>query len=90
MDITEKHLPLKTVFVQNLPFSTTTEKLRELFAKYGEMKQCFVVADKNKPENQCKGIGYVIFADEVSSKRCVKNKLKFGGRNLRVYYAKPK
>ncbi len=38
----------RTLFVRNLPFSTTNDKLEELFGEVGPLKKCFVVKDKGE------------------------------------------
>ena len=36
----------KTLFVRNIPYSTTNDKLQEIFSEFGPIKSCFVVKDK--------------------------------------------
>ena len=38
----------KTLFVRNLPFSTTDRQLEDAFGNYGPIKRCFVVKDRGK------------------------------------------
>ena len=38
----------KTLFVRNLPYSTTNEDLENTFSEIGPIKTCFVVADRGK------------------------------------------
>ena len=38
----------KTLFVQNLPYSATSEQLEQLFSDIGPIKRCFVVKNKGK------------------------------------------
>lgn len=38
----------RTLFVRNLPFTTTSNKLLSIFGDVGPIKQCFVVQDKGK------------------------------------------
>ena len=38
----------KTLFVRNLPFTTTNAKLETAFEDYGPIKSCFVVKDPGK------------------------------------------
>ena len=44
-DISKKS---KTLFVRNLPYSTTNEQLERLFSDIGPIKRCFVVKSKGK------------------------------------------
>jgi len=43
--------PRKTVFVRNLPFTTTSKQLEELFSDDAPIKQAFVVQDKGLYNN---------------------------------------
>lgn len=36
----------KTLFIRNLPYSTTNEKLEKVFSEIGPIKSSFVVSDK--------------------------------------------
>ena len=36
----------RTLFVRNLPYTTTDDRLTSAFAKYGAIKSCFTVKDK--------------------------------------------
>jgi len=38
----------KTLFVRNLPYSTTNEQLEQLFSDFGPIKRCFVIKNKGK------------------------------------------
>ena len=42
----QNRAPRKTVFVRNLPFTTTNKELEELFSDDAPVKQAFVVKDK--------------------------------------------
>ena len=37
-----------TLFVRNLPYSTTDEELATVFGHYGTLKRCFTVKEKCK------------------------------------------
>ena len=43
---TEKREGRRTLFVRNLPYSTSDEDLKSVFEKYGTIKSCFTVKDK--------------------------------------------
>ncbi|CDS41644.1 squamous cell carcinoma antigen [Echinococcus multilocularis] len=53
----------QTVFVSNLPFSTTEEELKSIFAKCGELVSIRLVRDY---AGKSKGFGYIEFADASS------------------------
>lgn len=46
-----------TVFVRNLPFSTTSEQLEAHFSDLAPVRQSFVVTDRET--GQCRGFGSV-------------------------------
>ena len=46
--------PSKTLFIRNLPFSTSKEKLEDIFSEFGPIKQCFTVTDRGNNENNMK------------------------------------
>ncbi|XP_048236674.1 RNA-binding protein 28-like [Haliotis rufescens] len=75
----------KTLFVRNLPFVTTNEKLTTLFEDIGPIKQCFVV--KKKDSDLCRGFGYVKFSlieDAIKAKDTI---TQLDGRKLTVSFA---
>ncbi|XP_046583264.1 RNA-binding protein 28-like [Haliotis rubra] len=75
----------KTLFIRNLPFVTTNEKLTTLFEDIGPIKQCFVV--KKKDSDLCRGFGYVKFSlieDAIKAKDTI---TKLEGRKLIVSFA---
>ena len=47
-DASEKHGKSKTLFVRNLPYSTTNDSLEKVFSDVGPLKSCFVVKEKGK------------------------------------------
>ena len=46
MAVTDKKHGTKTLFVSNLPYSTTNDDLENVFSDIGPIKTCFVVSDK--------------------------------------------
>ena len=44
----EKGNARRTLFVRNLPYSTSDDQLSSVFVKYGAIKSCFTVKDKGK------------------------------------------
>lgn len=59
-----------TVFVRNLPFTTTDDQLKDFFATFGPVRYARVVVDKatDKPT----GAGFVCFFNESDAKTCIK------------------
>ncbi|KAG7133610.1 Nucleolar protein 4 like [Verticillium longisporum] len=60
-----------TVFIRNLPFTTTDEQLKSHFAVFGPVRYARVVMDR--ATDRPAGTGFVCFFDEADSKACVKN-----------------
>ena len=77
------------IYVGNLPFSVTQEKLKELFSLYGEIEEATVVI--NKFSGRSKGFGFVSFKEEGSAEKAVAemNKKEVEGRQLNVKEAVP-
>ncbi|KAJ1423311.1 RNA-binding domain superfamily [Sesbania bispinosa] len=55
------------IFVKGLAFSTTEEKLAEVFSQYGKVLKADIVL--NKAKNRSKGFGYVTFAKEEEARK---------------------
>ncbi|MFA5624560.1 MAG: RNA-binding protein [Bradymonadales bacterium] len=74
----------KKLFVGGLAWATTDEKLREVFAAFGELTDCKVVKDRET--GRSRGFGFVSFADEESAKRAAEEMQgqAIDGRNIRV------
>ncbi|XP_062503994.1 uncharacterized protein LOC134180824 [Corticium candelabrum] len=76
----------KTVFVRNLPFSTTDEQLQELFKDAGEIKRSYVVRDRGV-RDKCRGFGYVTFTTQELAESAVKQSIKMKGRLINLSLA---
>lgn len=72
------------IFVGNLPWKTTAEELREMFAAYGKVVSANVVTDKETGKS--KGFGFVEMEDAASSSNAIEglNGKPINDRNLRV------
>jgi nucleolar protein 4 len=82
--------PRRTLFVRSLPTSATTESLTEYFSQSYVIKHAIAV---NDPETkQCKGYGFVTFADLEDAQAALKefNGSVFEGKKIRVDYAQPR
>ena len=79
----------KKLYVGNLPFSVTQEKLNELFAPFGEIEEATVISDKFS--GRSKGFGFVTFVDDASAEKAVAemNEKDIEGRALKVNEAQP-
>jgi cold-inducible RNA-binding protein len=78
------------VFVGGLPFTTTDDELREVFAAHGKVATANVVRDRES--GRSKGFGFVEFENEEEGKAAEKalNGSELGGRTISVAEARPK
>jgi nucleolar protein 4 len=66
-----KEAPSTTVFIRNLPFTSTDETLQAHFLQFGAVRYARIVFD---PETErSRGTGFVCFFDEDNAKSCVKH-----------------
>ncbi len=63
--------PSTTVFVRNLPFTSTDDTLRAQFSQFGAVRYARVVFDAETERSR--GTGFVCFFNEEDAKSCVKN-----------------
>lgn len=74
---------MKKIYVGNLPWSTTDEDLRELFATYGPVQSSSVVNDRET--GRSRGFGFVEMAPADADKAIAElDGRDYGGRALRV------
>jgi len=79
---------MKTLYVGNLPFSSTEAEIRELFGLHGEVRNVNIVLDRQtgKP----RGFAFVSMDDEAADKALsALNGQLFAGRRLQVNEARP-
>ena len=78
------------LYVGNLPWSVDDNKLKELFAPYGEISEAVVITDKFSKRS--KGFGFVTFANEEDAKKAESemNGKEVDGREIKVNEAKPR
>src|SRR3989344_4015308 len=79
----------KKLYVGNLPFSTTQEDLKNLFAPYGEITEALVIT--NKFSGRSKGFGFVTLADDAKAAKAIEelNDKEMEGRKIKVNEAAP-
>ena len=80
---------VKTIYVGNLPFSSSMDEVGELFGRYGEVHSVKLITDRDT--GRPRGFGFV----EMNEPEAVKaidalNGAELGGRTLRVNEARPK
>lgn len=77
------------LFVGSLPWSITSDALRELFAQYGEITEAMVISDRMT--GRSKGFGFVTFANEQDAQKALEMDGKqIEGRTIVVNVAKPR
>jgi cold-inducible RNA-binding protein len=79
----------KKLYVGNLPYSTTNDELRNMFAASGEVTSATVIIDKMS--GRSKGFGFVEFSDDSAAQKAIDmfNGKDMGGRPLTVNEARP-
>jgi RNA recognition motif-containing protein len=78
------------LYVGNLSYDTTEEKLKDLFAQHGEVQDVVIIKDKFS--GRSKGFGFVEFSDAEEAQKAIDalNGTDQDGRSLRVNVARPK
>lgn len=79
----------KTLYVGNLPWSTTEEELKNIFASYGTVYSARIISDRNT--GRSKGFGFVE-VDESEAEKMISalNNTEVKGRRIIVNEAKPR
>ncbi len=79
----------KTLYVGNLPWSTTEEELAQAFAPHSEVKSCRIITDRET--GRSRGFGFVEVNDEdVERAIAAMNGTQLSGRDLVVNEARPR
>ena len=78
------------LFVGGLPFATSDDELKELFAAHGTVASATVVRDRET--GRSKGFGFVEYESDDEGKKAQEalNGTEFGGRTISVDMARPK
>lgn len=78
------------VFVGNLPYSATSENLKEYFDSFGPVKDARIMTDRET--GQSRGFGFVTFHDEQTARQVISdaNRSVFMGRTMIVNEAHDK
>ena len=69
------------LYIKNLPYDLTDDKLKEIFEKYGEVKSVKIskfilvtkIKDKYKEIEQSRGFGYVCYTNPESATKAIEN-----------------
>ncbi len=80
---------MKKLYVGNMPFSITQERLKEMFAVFGEVTEAIVIMDRRS--GRSKGFGFVTMSDDAAADKAVAdmNGKDMEGRPLTVSEARP-
>lgn len=80
----------KKLYVGNLPWSITSDALRQLFSQYGEIVDAVVITDRMS--GRSKGFGFVTFANEADAEKATAEMAgkDVEGRQLVVNVARPR
>ena len=77
------------LFIGSLPWSISSEQLRELFSQYGEISDAVVISDRET--GRSKGFGFVTFVNAEDAKKALEMDGKeVEGRPIVVNVAKPR
>jgi len=78
------------IYVGNLPYSTTEDELKNLFAEYGEVVSATIINDRFS--GRSKGFGFVEMAVQRDGETAIAalDGYLLNGRNLRVNQARPR
>lgn len=79
----------KKLFVGGLPWATTSDDLKQLFASAGTVSSATIITDKMT--GRSRGFGFVEFDNDAEAEAAVEqlNGKDFQGRNLLVNEARP-
>lgn len=78
------------IYVGNLPYKLTEEKLGEVFAAYGEVSKVKIITDRET--GRPKGFGFVEMANAAEAQNAIKgiDGQSVEGRNLKVNESQPR
>ena len=79
----------KKLFVGNLPYTATSDELKELFSQVGAVATATVVTDKFT--GRSRGFGFVEMENDADADKAIEtlNGQDMGGRNIMVNEARP-
>ncbi len=77
----------KNIYVGNLPYNSTEDELRQLFAQHGEVTSVNIIMDRYTGKSR--GFGFVEMDEEAAGAAIsALDGTDFGGRTLRVNEAR--
>lgn len=80
----------KRIYVGNLPFSSTSQEVQDLFEQHGEVSEVHLVTDRQT--GQPRGFGFVEMANPSEADEAIRaiDGQDFQGRALKVNEARPR
>lgn len=80
----------KRIYVGNLPFSSSSAEVQELFEQFGTVSEVHLVTDRQT--GQPRGFGFVEMEEDAAADEAISklNNQDFQGRNLKVNEARPR
>ena len=78
------------IYIGNLPYSTSEDDLRDLFATHGEVSSVNIIIDRDS--GRSKGFGFVEMPDKSQAESAINaiNQSDVNGRSVRVNEARPR
>ena len=78
------------LYVGNLPYTTTEDDLRALFAQAGEVKSVAIIKDRDSGSS--KGFGFIEMGTQEEAQKAISqfNGYAMGDRQLKVNMARPR
>ena len=78
------------IYIGNLPYSTSEDDLRDLFAAHGEVSSVNIIVDRDS--GRSKGFGFVEMPDKAQAESAINaiNQSDVSGRSVRVNEARPR
>jgi RNA recognition motif-containing protein len=78
------------IYAGNLPYNTTDETLKSLFADFGEVVSSKIIKDRET--GRSKGFGFVEMTDSNEADNAIRqlDGSDLGGRKIKVNIARPK
>lgn len=79
----------KKLYIGGLPYSTTSDELKEHFSKAGEVTSATIITDRES--GRSRGFGFVEMPNDEEAMKAIEefNGKDFGGRTLIVNEARP-
>ncbi|OHA79139.1 MAG: RNA-binding protein [Candidatus Yonathbacteria bacterium RIFCSPHIGHO2_01_FULL_44_41] len=79
----------KKLYVGGIPYSTTEDDLKAVFAEFGEVTSSAIIIDKMT--GRSKGFGFIEMANDADADKAIEemNGKDFQGRTLTVNEARP-